>query len=363
MSERTGELSSRSVLLVLSVLAVLVVLNVPELGADTRMFRPETIEPSGPLAWLVRLADSEWDLGIPRAMALAAGVLVAVAGIVTLVVRTWKYWAPGCARRGRRLPPARALGAATARLAPVERRRGSSRTTPPTRSSWRESSCSTATIRTGTTTATRASSVSTASTARPPRRRERSRWPYAIWPTSPARRCRPPRGACSRLLSTTIACSSCSPRWAWVPRRSHSARRPAVGLAAGAALAANPLAVHGVWFGVADAPSLVFLLLAFALASRSRGGRSGRLPRHRHPPQAVRPRRATVPRRAAPRRGDAPRGPLSCGRRIRRSAPRRLPALPGRRCRRPVAGHDRLRRRHVPHHRLRAVRASSSRSG
>ena len=49
----------------------------------------------------------------------------------------------------------------------------------------------------------------------------------------------------------------------------------AVGLAAGAALAANPLAVHGVWFGVADAPSLLFLLLAFALASRSRAVGAG----------------------------------------------------------------------------------------
>ena len=67
MSERTSEVNSRSVLLVLSALAVLVVLNVPELGADTAHVPPGAIEPSGPLAWLVRLADSEWDLGMPRA--------------------------------------------------------------------------------------------------------------------------------------------------------------------------------------------------------------------------------------------------------------------------------------------------------
>jgi hypothetical protein len=43
-----------------------------------------------------------------------------------------------------------------------------------------------------------------------------------------------------------------------------------VRLAVGAGLAANPLAVQAAWFGTADAPSLLFLVLAFALASRSR---------------------------------------------------------------------------------------------
>jgi hypothetical protein len=43
-----------------------------------------------------------------------------------------------------------------------------------------------------------------------------------------------------------------------------------VRLAAGAALAGNPLAVQAAWFGTADAPSLLFLVLAFGLASRSR---------------------------------------------------------------------------------------------
>lgn len=43
-----------------------------------------------------------------------------------------------------------------------------------------------------------------------------------------------------------------------------------VRLAAGAVLAANPLAIQAAWFGTADAPSLLCLVLAFALASRSR---------------------------------------------------------------------------------------------
>ncbi len=41
-----------------------------------------------------------------------------------------------------------------------------------------------------------------------------------------------------------------------------------VRLAAGAALAANPLIVHGAWFGTADAPALLALVLAFALLAR-----------------------------------------------------------------------------------------------
>jgi hypothetical protein len=41
-------------------------------------------------------------------------------------------------------------------------------------------------------------------------------------------------------------------------------------LAIGSALAANPLATRAEWFGTADAPSLLFTVLAFALVTRSR---------------------------------------------------------------------------------------------
>jgi uncharacterized membrane protein len=40
-------------------------------------------------------------------------------------------------------------------------------------------------------------------------------------------------------------------------------------LAAGAAVAANPLAIRAAWFGTADAPSLLLLVLSFALVTRS----------------------------------------------------------------------------------------------
>jgi hypothetical protein len=44
----------------------------------------------------------------------------------------------------------------------------------------------------------------------------------------------------------------------------------ALRIALGAAAAANPLAVRAVWFGTADAPSLLCLVLAFAFVSRRR---------------------------------------------------------------------------------------------
>ena len=55
---------------VFATLAVLVILAVPELGSDPWEFRPGEVRAGGPLAWLVRIADSEWDLGVIRACAL-----------------------------------------------------------------------------------------------------------------------------------------------------------------------------------------------------------------------------------------------------------------------------------------------------
>jgi uncharacterized membrane protein len=43
-----------------------------------------------------------------------------------------------------------------------------------------------------------------------------------------------------------------------------------VRIAVGAAVAANPLSIRAAWFGTADAPSLLLVVLAFALVTRSR---------------------------------------------------------------------------------------------
>ena len=71
-------------------------------------------------------------------------------------------------------------------------RRGSSRTTRPTRSSRAETWCWTARTRTATTTASRGSSASTPATEACPSGCASARWRCATSPTSPARRSAPP---------------------------------------------------------------------------------------------------------------------------------------------------------------------------
>ena len=134
-----------------------------------------------------------------------------------------------------------------------------------------------------------------------------------------------------------------------------------VRLAAGAALAANPLIVHGAWFGTADAPALLALVLAFALLD-SRAPRLGRRePGRRAGAEAVRARRRALLRRhAADDRRPAPRL-LPSGRGLRRRLPRHRAAVPRRRSGRALGRHGRLRREHLPDHRLRAVGAPAQR--
>jgi hypothetical protein len=70
-----------------------VLLLVPELGSQPWPFRPERVDPQGPLGPLVRAADREWDLGLIRSAALLAGVLVAIAAAATWRLVTWPRWA------------------------------------------------------------------------------------------------------------------------------------------------------------------------------------------------------------------------------------------------------------------------------
>jgi hypothetical protein len=57
------------------VLFVLVAITLPELGSDPWRFRPPAVDPQGPLAPLVRAAGEEWDVGIARAAAFGAALL------------------------------------------------------------------------------------------------------------------------------------------------------------------------------------------------------------------------------------------------------------------------------------------------
>jgi hypothetical protein len=72
---------------VLGVLGVLVAITVPELGSDPWPFRLIPTDADGILGPLVRAADGEWDVGLIRAAAILAGVVVALATAFVLSVR------------------------------------------------------------------------------------------------------------------------------------------------------------------------------------------------------------------------------------------------------------------------------------
>jgi hypothetical protein len=69
---------------VLGVLGILVAVTVPELGSDAWPFRKIPTHPSGVLGPLVRAAEGEWDLGIIRAAAILAGLIVALGAALFL---------------------------------------------------------------------------------------------------------------------------------------------------------------------------------------------------------------------------------------------------------------------------------------
>jgi Glycosyltransferase family 87 len=66
------------------VLFALVAITLPELGSDPWRFRPPEIDPGGPLAPLVRAAGEEWDVGIARAAAFVAALLCGAAAAFLL---------------------------------------------------------------------------------------------------------------------------------------------------------------------------------------------------------------------------------------------------------------------------------------
>ena len=65
--------------MLLSTLGLLVIVTMPWLGSDAWPFMPPDVRPRGLFGPLVEIADEEWDLGILRSLALLAGLLVALA--------------------------------------------------------------------------------------------------------------------------------------------------------------------------------------------------------------------------------------------------------------------------------------------
>jgi hypothetical protein len=71
----------------LGVLLALAAITLPELGSDPWRFRPPEVDPQGPLAPLVRAAGEEWDVGIARAAAFVAALLCGAVAVFLLARR------------------------------------------------------------------------------------------------------------------------------------------------------------------------------------------------------------------------------------------------------------------------------------
>jgi hypothetical protein len=86
-------LSPAGAWVLVGVLFALIAISLPELGSDPWRFRPGRIDPQGPLAPLVRAAGEEWDVGIARAAAFVAALLCGAAAVFLLAVkRSWPRW-------------------------------------------------------------------------------------------------------------------------------------------------------------------------------------------------------------------------------------------------------------------------------
>jgi hypothetical protein len=86
---RHERLTDGGVWALLGVLAALGLVTMPYLGADAWPFAPTSVEPRGVLGPLVRAADEEWDLGLIRSAAVLSIVVVAFAAAVAARLRSW----------------------------------------------------------------------------------------------------------------------------------------------------------------------------------------------------------------------------------------------------------------------------------
>ena len=88
--ERLGALGAWALL---GLLLAIVAVTLPELGSNPWPFRPGALDPQGPLAPLVRAAGEEWDVGIARTGCFVAALFCAGAGMTLFARRSWPRWA------------------------------------------------------------------------------------------------------------------------------------------------------------------------------------------------------------------------------------------------------------------------------
>jgi hypothetical protein len=264
-------MSRRDGWLILGTLAALVLVNVPELGSDPWPFEPGDFSPRGPLSFVLDAVGNEWDPEALRAGALLAGLVVALTAAATPLVGRW----PTGVLAGVAAVVV-ALLVLPAVFLPIALRDSTAR--------WFHVNDSTYQIELGgellrdgenpyghdyrTSGLERVYSFDGSVAYRFEGGSERPSFDNfvyfplaavsgAVWTALP----RPWDDyrlfvALATLVSFLAVLAFRAPL-AWK-------------LAAGAVAAANPLAVRAAWFGTADATSIVFLLLAFALLTRTR---------------------------------------------------------------------------------------------
>ncbi len=259
----------RSAFALLGVLGALIALNVPFLGSDPWPFRTPQASTDGLLGPLVRAADGRWDLGLVRSPALVAGVLVAAVALVGWHRVRWSAaWLTALT------VVVVVLVAAPAVLLQV----GLRDATAPwfhTNDSTYQIELAGELVRDGETPYGHDYSHSglerfysrDGSLPPPDARRQVALTHFAYFPgaalTAAAWQVLPAPWDDYRLL-VLLATVGCVLAFLLFPAP------PAWRLGLGAAVALSPLLVRGAWFGTADAPSLLCLVLAFALLARSR---------------------------------------------------------------------------------------------
>lgn len=267
----TERLSASGAWVLCGVLLALIAVTLPELGSDPWRFRPGAVDPQGPLAPLVRAAGEEWDLGIPRASAFVAALLVGAAALTLFRLRSWPRWA-GVAL----VLAVGVLLAAPAALLQL----GLRDSTDP----WFFTNDSTFQIEIAGDLLLDGESpyghdyredgldrfyTRDGSVSERVREREVALDHYAYFPgtaiTAAPWRLLPEPFDDYRLL--VLLCTLAMLAAAMAFRAPLWAR-----LAIGAVAVCNPIAVRSAWFGQNDAPSLLLVIAAFALVSRRRFG-------------------------------------------------------------------------------------------
>lgn len=262
-------LTRRAGFAVVGVLGAIVAIDTPILGSDPWLFRPPSVEPRGILAPLVRAAHERWDLGVVRTPAVLAGVLVAAVAVAAWRARSWsRNWLVGLC----------VVVVALMTIPAVLLQVGLRDSTAP----WFHTNDSTYQIEIAGDLLRHGRNpygydysnsglerfYSRNGTLPPPSARRQvalSHFAYfpgmaltaAAWRSLPA----PLNDYRLFVMLATIGCF-----FAILAFPGPIAWR----LAVGAAFAASPPLVRGAWFGTADAPSLLCLILAFALLTRRR---------------------------------------------------------------------------------------------